>query len=543
MGVPGIEIEQKVSEFGDGPVRQRTHAVWRDALLMAACGFLGAIPFTGGAGRAAWFMLAPVCYVLAETRSFRRAFCLATLFSLSWLFPILWFTHPHTKIGMGVLVLYTAMYYIAALLVLRALARRGIVAAIFGGSAVWVLVELIRSRVPIFGFPWNLLGHACWQDPILLQAADLLGVYGLSFLMVAINTTLAYVLPPFLSDTAQVPRGSGRLRHLCGAVVMFLLLGALAYGHVRRATLEPQIVKGPVFALLQGCTYQKVNQTSEQREEQLEVHLALHRQAIEEAPENERPQLICWAETMVPGVFNRDHYAQRFRAEIKVHGVPTLCGADWVHEEDKEVPDIKDQRWYNSALILDGAGEILTRYAKRRLVPFGEYIPGRRTFPILGLLESVTGDTYEQGMKPAQVTEVAGLRLGMNICVEDIFPEIAREATLQDAEVLMNISNDAWFVGTSGGVGHLQAAFFRAIETRRPLVRVTNSGITVQVTPLGDLEQPLKPDVIGIARVQIKTLNGSKLRSLYTRMGDLAVAGIMLLILLTAWFSKFNPEV
>jgi apolipoprotein N-acyltransferase len=496
-------------------------------LLAAASGLLLALPFTDVLLFPAWFALAPVFHLVAEAPTRRRALGLAAAFVAPWVFVSLFFLSRTTWCGMTAASLYTGAWYVCALLGVRVLARRGTWSAVFGTAALWALVEIGRARIPVFGFPWLLLGHATVECPNLRQAADLLGAYGLSFLVAAVNAALAFLGPALASSRAEAPPGTPLRRRGALGAVLALLLAALVYGRWRVGEIEGRLAPGPRIALIQGCTYRKVDRTDDEKSEQLEAHLKLHTQAARPDAEGFRPDLIGWAETAVPGTFNTGEWAERFRRHVRATGIPTLCGADWIDPADLGSP-LEEQRWYNAAFVLDGRGEELAHYAKRRLVPFGEYIPFKELFPSLQALQTVTRDTYAAGRSPSPVCRVAGVDFAFCICIEDAHPDLAREAAGTGAQAFLNVTNDAWFKGTHAAVTHLRAAALRAVETRRPLVRATNSGVSCHVDPLGRIRVVVPPDEVGVGRFQLTLVDGGAPATLALRLGE-GGAGVLFL--------------
>lgn len=498
--------------------------------LVVLSGVVLSLPFTDVSALPAWFGLAPLLYLVAEAPTRKRAAGLAYAFALVWtLLAFRFFNHLAVG-GWIALSVYTSLYYLAALLAVRGLARRGTVSAIFGTAVVWTLAELARSHIPVFGFPWLLLGHATDEQAHLRQLADLFGVYGLSFLVAAVNAVLAFVAAPVVSGRLSAPPGTPLKRRVSAAAVAALILAALLYGIWRVSALAPKLESGPRIALLQGCAYNKVSRTDEEKQAQLDEHLAMHAQAAQGGGGGP-PALICWAETMVPGAFNVETYALKFTKAVREHGIPTVFGSDWIHPDDKEI-DVEEQRWYNTAFFMTGDGKLAGRYAKRRLVPFGEYIPFTETCPFLKILRSVTRDSYRPGAEPSPVFETGGFRFAFNVCIEDAHPDLAREAAASGADVLMNLTNDGWFHGTFGPAAHLQAARFRAVEVRRPLVRVTNSGVDAIVDPLGNLTVPIPPDQVGVAFADLPLIKGGAPATLYAAIGELGVFGLLVAILL-----------
>jgi len=498
----------------------------------ALSGGLLAISFTDGPTVLAWIGLAPVLYAVASSPRIWGALVCALTFCAVWILPALYFTAKQSTAGWLALSVYTSLYYILALIAFRYLPRLGLASAVFGTAALWACMEIARSRMPVIGFPWLLMGHLWVDYPTLRQGADLLGVYGLSFTMVLFNAALAFALPNLKLRLAFLPPPGLRTLAACLAAPLLLLGALFLYGHLRIGQLSPKLERGPTIAVLQGMTLSKQDRSSAEKAAQLEQHLALHAQALENAPANDKPVLVCWAETMVPGVYNRDDYSSQFEAITRTTGVPALGGIEWIDTQDVDLT-IEDQRWYNGVQVLDAHGEPLARYAKRRLVPFGEYIPWTNTLPFLKSLRSVTNDTYTRGETRSPVVEVGGVKLAFNICIEDAYPELAREAAKAGADLYVNLTNDGWFVGTSGPAMHLKCAALRAVEVRRPLLRVNNAQYSVLVDPLGQVDTLVQPDEVGVGYAHVERLS-EPVETLAMRMGEVGAVTLFLLVFVGA---------
>ncbi|MCK6472933.1 MAG: apolipoprotein N-acyltransferase [Planctomycetes bacterium] len=507
-------------------------------LLAVACGVLAAWPFLDGAAFFVWFAFAPLFWVLAQAPTRKRLWALVLLFLATWIGLGQGFIAYRTLPGYFPACLWTMLFYLPPLLWVRALAKRGIYSAVFVTAALLTLTELARTRMPIFGFPWLLLGHAVGEYRNLRQGADLLGVPGLSFLAFAVNAVLAFVVLPALRRDERTFGTRGR-RWACSAAVVGMLAALWIYGAVRARTIESHLVPGPLVAWVQGSVYEKVEVTDEQRMKWLEDHVELHAKAALGDEHARTPDLICWAETMVPGLYNKpgDEFHKAFVACVRAHGIPTLFGSTRCHPDDFELP-VADQRWYNCAFLADRQGEIIADYAKRKLVPFGEYIPLKETFPFLKHITSVTKDTYTPGGEPSPVADCAGVRFAFNVCVEDTYPELAREGALAGAEVFLNVTNDAWFFPSSGQHAHLLGARLRAIETRRPLLRATNSGVSAWVDPLGEIHRVVEPDTVGVGFAEVRLVSGAGSdgpRTMAMRLGE-GPAALLLALLAFACF-------
>jgi len=188
---------------------------------------------------------------------------------------------------------------------------------------------------------------------------------------------------------------------------------------------------------------------------------------------------------------------------------------------------------YNSALLINQEGSLVAQYDKIRLLPFGEYVPLPRWLPGAGLITAIVGDFTpgtNYGLMP-----VGPLRAGVFICIESAYPSIARRFTVEGADVLINISNDGYLGPTAVMRQHLANAVFRAVENGRPLLRVTNTGITAFITPAGEVRDAtpgFKPDV----RTWKIARNGTA-TTFYAAHGDVFAGGCSLFSLLILVFS------
>jgi apolipoprotein N-acyltransferase len=196
---------------------------------------------------------------------------------------------------------------------------------------------------------------------------------------------------------------------------------------------------------------------------------------------------------------------------------------------------------YNSALLINEEGRLVAQYDKIRLLPFGEYVPLPQWLPGTGLIRGIVGD-FAPGTN-YRLMPVGKINAGVFICIESAYPSIARRFTHEGAAVLINISNDGYLGPTPVMRQHLANAIFRAVENERPLLRVTNTGISAFITHRGavmDATQPFKPDL------RIWVVTGRNSQTFYTRFGDLfaVCCGILSLLVLALSFnwSKKNKD-
>jgi len=237
-------------------------------------------------------------------------------------------------------------------------------------------------------------------------------------------------------------------------------------------------------AVAQGNIEQDQKWSPAMRSKTMEIYTSLSEQAIEQG--NSPPVLLVWPETAMPFYINNNAYYKKLvNGLIKKHQVWLLAGAPHV-EIDDSVPqqgERKRKRYYNSAFLVSPTGEISGRYDKQHLVPFGEYVPLGRYLPLPGPLVENIGD-FSSGKSSAPLS-CQSAEIGVLICFESIFPELAREMTANGANLLANITNDAWFGRSSAPWQHLSMAVFRAVENRRSLARAANTGISTLIDPLG----------------------------------------------------------
>jgi apolipoprotein N-acyltransferase len=377
--------------------------------------------------------------------------------------------------------------------------RFGIPAWLIPGVAavLWTALEMLRT-VLFSGFPWLLLGYTQYRQGTLRLLASLVGVYGISTLLVWLNAAVAESLLVVRDPRIGTRRGALVLAALAPAAL--LLAGALGYGGL----VWRDAATGPAFrvGLLQGNIDQSLKWERGAQTATLEIYEALARRAA-----REQPALIVWPETAVPFFLRFEAElggrVARFVAETRI---PALVGS----------PDVgPDRRVYNTVFLLDQHGAIRERYDKRHLVPFGEYVPLQRVFFFLDKLVVGIGD-FGRGAE-ATLLSVGAVRFGAMICYEAIFPAEVREFAQRGAHFLVNVTNDAWFGETGAPYQHLAMAAMRAVENGTYLVRAANTGVTAVVAPSGEIRDATRLFTRAAVVATIRLRNGE---TPYTRYGD-----------------------
>jgi len=390
-------------------------------------------------------------------------------------------------------------------------------AGLLGAPLLWTGLEYARTHT-FFSFPWVLLGYSQHGLLPFAQTASLASVYGVSFLVCAGSALLAYA--------AAQPRPRARRVALASAA---LGVGA-AWGWGSWQMGQPVAETGRVtVGLVQGGVRQEDKWVPEYASANVERHLRLTERAADAGA-----RLVVWPESAVPFLFDENPaLAAQLRDAARRLGVYLFFGND-----DRE-PLSAGSRIHVGAKLLDPSGEITLRYHKIQLVPFGEYVPLQPLFTLGGrfaakLVQEVSD--FTPGTE-AVTGVVDGHRIGGFICYEAIFPSLVRRFATGGAELLVNVTNDAWYGTTSAPHQHLAMAAFRAIENRRYLVRAANTGITAVVDPRGRV---LEPTRLFDTTVLVREVPFVAETTFYTRHGDVfaQACAAMALALVAATFRR-----
>lgn len=491
----------------------------RRGLLAIASGALIALSFpTPGLSFLAWVALIPLLIAMEDGTS-RTAFrvgctCGVTAYAIILYWLNIVFTrygHLPWSVSMPVyllLVFWLAMFYGLSTSIARLGEDVGIKAA-FTLPVAWVAFDFIRSFL-FSGFAWAMLGHSQFRTLPLIQIADLGGVYGITLLIVLANVVLYRALRAVSGAGVRYPVKSA-------LTLLALLIATLFYGFSQLQNNDANASKKPMrVALIQGNIPQDVKWSPEFREKTVDTYERLTREAVKGGVD-----LIVWPESAVPFFFQDEPLqAERIRGLARETGAYLLLGSP-AHE-------LRNGRntFLNSAFMLSPSGETTGRADKMHLVPFGEYVPLGNVLTFINKIVVGIGD-FAPGEK-AVLLDAGGTKLGTQVCYEVIFPELARQYVRAGARVLVAITNDAWFGRSSAPYQHLSISVFRAIETRTPLIRAANTGITAIVDKNGHISTMTGLFVEGYRTGEIEPGSG---QSLYLTIGD---APALLCLLLTA---------
>ena len=451
--------------------------------------------------------------VLDENRPYRRAWWQGYWLGLLFFGGTIWWLVHVTIIGTIILVAVLALFF-ATFGLFAAWFLRGTFYKEKGSdpfslaivlAAAWTLLEWLRNTL-FTGFGWNLLAHTQWRSP-LLQLADLVGVYGVSWLVVFVNVSVWLIW-------RRIRDGSvARTVPVLTALVV-VLAAAIGYGTWRTAVVERAVAHGPVLrvALVQGKIPQEQKWDAGYAIAIVKRYTDLTRRAARQGAD-----VIIWPETAVPGLANEPAFTEWLGGLSREVGAPLLVGAPW---EGNLV-------LYNSAVLVTPDGEIQDRYDKLHLVPFGEFIPGESWWPALGQMRErlpigqfTPGNWFTVFTVPGSQRSA---KMSALVCFEDLFPELARGFVRRGARLLATITNDAWFGRTAAPIQHTQPSVFRAVEHRVWMLRAANTGYTCAIDPAGRVVASVRgrSGALWVSGFRVVPVSlGSAGPTLYTRWGD-----------------------
>ncbi len=471
---------------------------WPIALALAVACWAASLPPNGTGILAVFAFVAPLA-VLPEV-PLRKLLWQGWLGGAAWEAVTLWWLAP-TIVRYGGIGSVTAALLVAALCLILGLYMAGfwwtvwILARRLGNGALvlapfaWVLWEWLRGWL-FGGMPWWGPGYALSLYPSLLQDASWLGVLGLSLLAVLLSAAVALWLRKRRSVEAVVML----------PLVLVLFAGAYLWG---RGRLERPGERDLLFRV----GYLQPNVPQDEKWDRTFANAIEKRlKALSEPFKNYGLKLLVWPESCTPLEWDADQtykdQVRKIAADVKA---PILLGSVLGTSEG----------YQNGAVVVNPDGTEGGRYAKTHLVPFGEYVPFRGMLSFARPLVEAVGD-FAPG-KTLKPLEISGAKVGVTICFEGIFPRLVRKEVNQGAQLLVNITNDAWYAGTPGPMEHFLIQRVRAVELDRCLVRSANGGISGLVNNEGRLEMETTPGEAASFWGEARLRNT---RTPYARVGD-----------------------
>jgi apolipoprotein N-acyltransferase len=343
----------------------------------------------------------------------------------------------------------------------------------FGCAAAWVTMEMLMARL-LGGFPWNFLGASQIHFLPLIQIASWTGVYGVSFVMAWVSVALV--------DGVRQWRRAGKFsRETAGQILLPMFVAAcvifLGIHRLSQPGGDGQKVK---IALVEPSIPQQTYWDPAEKTNRFSKLMELSRRALESSPD-----LIVWPEAVMPDMFTRSGFLQSNVVNLlRPHPAWMVLGAgDTAPKPGASNP--ADEEHFNAAFLINPSGELVDRYYKRHLVPFGEYMPGASAFPSLVKLRSAGAGIAAGQRSTALKIESPPAKFPALICFEDVFPHEVRARVDGETDFILNLTSDAWFGESAAQWQHAESAALRAVENGVPLVRCCNNGLTCWIDARG----------------------------------------------------------
>jgi apolipoprotein N-acyltransferase len=475
----------------------------------------------------AWIALVPLMVVIAHRPAPARAFLLGWFAGTSFFYvSCYWLTYSMIHYGGLPPVLAYLLLFPGALVVgvfpgvfafLLALAIKH-----WGGWAVllapvfWPATEW--ARLIVTGQLWNALGYSQAFHPTFIQPAIWGGVYVVSFLIMTINTAIVVLV---------TSRGT-RAITISGFLVLLVPLAITVSPFFETHT--DSSAKSPVTVVaLQPNVPMNLEKSNDELNELRERHWSMTVNALKNLPGDNSPRFVIWPESPMNFTYAADRTFQEQLANFTRQNHTSLLF--------NSLEPTLANGFYNSALLINEDGRLIAQYDKIRLLPFGEYVPLPQWLPGASLITGLVGD-FTPGDKYT-VMPFGDHRAGTFICIESAYPFIARRLTNEGADVLINISNDGYLGPTAVLRQHLANVIFRAVENGRPVLRVTNTGISARIDASGRIEDQTTPFQRDVRVWQVRP--SSIESTFYTRHGDIFVylcAALTVLVCFAILFSR-----
>jgi apolipoprotein N-acyltransferase len=479
----------------------------------------------------AWIGLAPLLIAIANRPTSKRAFFLGWVAgSVFFYATCYWLTYSMIHYaairaplaylllipGALVMGLFPALFAMA----LARLVRRWGSRALFVAPLLWVALEWLRLNVT--GQLWNAIGYSQAFHPYIIRMASWGGVYAVGFLIVIVNAAVAFA---FLQRTIKAVSIAAIV--IVGTVVCFVgldLCTDLFWNSFTSSAETPILV-----VALQPNVPMDFDKSDREMDELLNRHISGSENGLSAAQGKEWQRLVIWPESPMNFIYGRDQQLRDLLTQFTRRNHTSL-----ILNSQEPAPN---DGFYNSALLINEEGRLTAQYDKIRLMPFGEYVPLPRWLPGSDRVRAIVG-----GFTPGShytLMPVGTMRAGVFICIESAYPWIPQTLTREGADVLINISNDGYLGRTPVMRQHLANTIFRAVENGRPVLRVTNTGITAFIDARGAVL-----DATGGFQETVRTwtVSGSRSRkTFYTKYGDVFVGLCSVLsLLLIAWSFKSN---
>ncbi len=429
----------------------------------------------------AWISIVPLLYAVSKSKSFKEAFFYGFVSgAVSYVIILYWVAYTVCVFGnlpyygaifallllSSYLALYIALFAGFVKILLNNFNRLNIILI----PSCWVFFEFFKSKL-LTGFPWENLGFSQYLNLPFIQVSNIIGVLGLSFVIVLINYTVFH----FIFYKNKISKRQA-LFELIFVLSVFIVI--VSYGYYNIYSIKKLLkTKKPLkIALIQGNIgmFQKWKITKKRT---TSIYLNLSKKSLKY-----QPQLILWPETALPYIISlHPHYwnkVMNFSERNKINLIFGAVGLGFFNGKN---------HFYNRAYAFNGKSGRFSYYDKHHLVPFGEYIPLKKQFPFLAHVLRGAGIGNFTGGKKFRILKSGKIRAGSMICYEAYFDSLVRHFSRDGANILISITDDAWYGRTSAPYQDMSMTVFPAVENERFVARAGNSGISGIISPTGKI--------------------------------------------------------
>lgn len=496
----------------------------KDLLIFALSGFLCALAFfSKHLGLISFVGLVPAfALIFKNNYSIRSLYALGFMRSyIFYFFVYSWFCELYPLDFLGLDKLSSLCIVLVAMLFIPLLHSLifGFAYVLMGkikhckplaAACVWVIFEYIQSLGDL-AFPWAKISISVYEYTPFIQSAELFGNYFISFLVVLINSMLAF---------AYCHKNNIKKEKVYALGALLIFCANWCYGFVRMTNFKRDDVTTINAAIIQGNVNSNQKWSYNSTSLMLEKYSSLMNEANDKCKKaQQRLDLVVLPETAIPVSLdpsnnNLNAVGNAYIDFCRQKKVNMIVGAFWD----------KDRTSYNSSFFIDYEGKIGKKpYSKRHLVPFGEYVPFRKFLEIIApdfANMNALGEDLSKGTSTSLAQAQFG-KIGSLVCFDSIFDNLARQSTLDGANILCVITNDSWYGDSVALKQHLAQAVYRAVENRRYVLRAANTGISACVGASGEITDSIGANKTGY--ILCKAGLGNDI-TLYTKLGNIIIA-------------------
>lgn len=469
-----------------------------------------------GYGFLAFFSIIPIIPFLLTLKSYRSALWNGFLWGLTYNFlTVFWIA---TNIGTTQIIAFITMILSVFILSVTpmiifflwcALNRRQI--SILFLSFVWPSVELIQSYGSL-GFPWVSISNSLVDYNNIIQLIEYIGMYGLGALIILINILIYNLI---------------LTRNLKSILVLSLILSSsILIGFLIKTNFELDKHKDLKVAVIQPNIHLSEKWSSGSQSKIMNKIISQSQEAL-----IEKPDLLVWPETSVISyLIQRDKYNyNKIKSLLDRNTTKLIAGIPYYESSNNKI------RYYNSAGYFDGSG-LIGLYHKIHLVPGAEYVPFSKYLNSLEIFNFGMGN-FSHGQS-YELFHINDYRFAAMICLESIFPYLSRKFVSDGANFLVYVVNDGWYENAPEPQQHASRAIYRAIETRRPIIRCANTGISMIIDQLGNITHQMDLNKKGTI---IEEFSPSSKMTFYVKYGDIFIY-FMIATIMLFMFKKVSYE-